>query len=771
MKNFLHMLPEVLSSLTASLGVQLATYQAAEQEFKNPIYNAAQMAMMMVNTSDLKNFTGIHNNPLLYGATIAADDFLVDKLGWSKHYLTDILSAIDFCKLLGNIFGADISGYEAPITLCTLGFKYLKDYYNGSKDLIHVTRDLQLKAHKNMKEIEYVTDGAVNTKYVVASQILANKLISMLPGTFPTEIQAMLAPISTFAISEYFGGNGFQKIQDKNQKILKSPMSLLKASSQDAHMATLQDIDRLSYEAHNMLSSTIEINSGLLNIYQLFSTEKFTFPAFNLLTICGELYQKANNVEALTMLRQYQRAGAKIKTELISHPRTIIERDGVEYFAHKSAAIDEKILEIHQNISSGTTELQKVFMLSMIKNGLLSFGLFGHSSVCNFLTMTGLYQSINALPGAILNEPSLRSLASLYKFLESVKNTSKVTYQSHNYENLKGLYLNNLNITINGAEKLNMDYLFLESGSWYLLTGKSGCGKTTLMSTLRGLPNFAESIEISGNAFYPKTTSDGKPQIYMLTQNNNFPYMVSIMEAILYPMITTEEERLSYKTLVEEIILKMDGITRDSEDGKEYLESGLLSRLFEIENDIYSVTSGGQQKKMSLTGMIVRIMKETGMLDIYNDKIFGGFTHDQAMKIAKDSVGPVLVLIDEVFNGLDSGMSSVGFASSSKGYVMKTLKESLPTKAIVVSVEHQSQLDQYNHRIHLNGDGTHTFTNPQTGAVESMKSYETNIIQLESFYPFGEVFVDGIETTCESDVSQLENIQPLPELTYVTASA
>jgi hypothetical protein len=142
---------------------------------------------------------------------------------------------------------------------------------------------------------------------------------------------------------------------------------------------------------------------------------------------------------------------------------------------------------------------------------------------------------------------------------------------------------------------------------------------------------------------------------------------------------------------------------------------------------------------MALTGLIVRIMKETGMLDIYNEQVSTGASHDNAIAIARNSAGPVLVLIDEVFNGLDSGMSSVGFASSSKGLVMKTLKESLPSKAIVVSVEHQAQLDQYDHRIHLNGDGTHNFTDPRTGYVDYMPTFDTEIITTESFDPFKEM--------------------------------
>ena len=636
-----------------------------------------------------------------------------------------------------------------PVAFGVLGLKYLQEYYTGSKGFIVTMRDVQLKLNKNIEEIEYTTDGAVSAKMAITTQVVINRLIELQEGLNSAQSVNLFKPIINVLIASYLGASGFQRIKDKNKEILQSPMSLLKISSESKHSQTLQDLDKISVESNDTLLSSMMINGGLIGINEGFNSSKGLFPLSNLMSLTGEIYQRANYVDKIAQLQKYTIAGSKIKTGLINSPRTIIERDGLGYFSHKSSDLDEKQKQIVESIESDKSKALGIYFLSFIKNLFLSqlnIDFAGHEDNMHSISMLlqhymptiQLDASINNLPMMIQNEPSLRSLASLYKFLETVKNTSYVTYQNHDYESLKGLYLKNLDIKINGIDKLHMDDLFLESGHWYLLTGKSGCGKTTLMSTLRGLPNFAEAIEITGDAFYPKTTLDGKPQIYMLTQNNNFPYMVSIMEAILYPMVTTEEERVSYKGLVEEIMLKMDGVTRDSEDGKEYLESGLLSRLFEIENDIYSVTIGGQQKKMSLTGLIVRIMKETGMLDVYNTKISEGSTHDQAMKVAKDSVGPVLILIDEVFNGLDSGMSSAGFASSSKGYVMKTLKDSLPTKAIVVSVEHQAQLDQYNHRIHLNGDGSHNFTDPKTGYVEPMKTFDTDALQSESFDPFAE---------------------------------
>ena len=305
---------------------------------------------------------------------------------------------------------------------------------------------------------------------------------------------------------------------------------------------------------------------------------------------------------------------------------------------------------------------------------------------------------------------STTQLTDLLDYVESVKNTSYVHYYSHN--RAAGVDMRDVSITINSSEKLSIDEMFLECGKKYLITGKTGCGKTTLMSTLRGLPNFAPAIEIDGSISYPKAIGQNKPLIFELTQNDNFPYCVKIIEAILYPMITTEVEHEKFAPIVKQIMLEMEGFADESSDAaKEYLEFGLLSRLFEFEGDIYTTTSGGQKKKMALTGLLVNIMHQSGMFDIYMENLSKGMSYDAAIANARNSVGPVLVLLDEVYNGLDN---------SSKACVMDVVAKYLPSKAIVVSVEHQPQYEKYDYRLHLNGDTTYDFTNAKTGAKASM---------------------------------------------------
>ncbi len=727
---------------------QYLNFKCGEQEFKNPFLNGLQMGVMSASAQDIfeidiqqkvnsQSVTDIAvkvATPILFGCATTADDLLMSKGLTSKHYFTDIMSVFTTGKLLSEKSplrecveretGLYVSKFAYKISAGLLGIKYLQEYLTGSKGYIDTQRTLHTKFAKSIKNLEYVTDGAVNMKSAVASQVILNEVIDTGITLLPLDDIMIKLNIENFSgmfkmlcktiINSTFSANGMNEINKRNNEIITSPNSLLKISSKDQMSNTLNDIDKISTEVNKLSGNILIMNSSLVDLSSL----NKAFPILNLRSSLGEMLNHSDTIEIQTGINDIASYMNKSKQSLISNPRTVIERDGLKYFVDKNQDDQHKLKYFQDKLTEKTSGTLPIMAMSVIDGLAASYGTVNIAS----LTTTWMaVDFIKSLPDVEVFTPSLERLTELYKFLENAKNTSYVNYHSYNGSNL---YLKDIEIDINGVNKLSLHEMTLEAGKWYLLTGKSGCGKTTFMSTLRGLPNFADAIEIRGDAYYPKLSASDGSKIYMLTQTNNFPYMVPMIEAVLYPMVNTVSERKSYKTLVEEIMLKMEGFTRNSDEGKEYLENGLLSRLDERINDITSETSGGQQKKMSITGMIVRIMKETGMLDIYNNEIDLGKSHDAAMAKAKNSVGSVLVLIDETFNGLDSGANSGTFANSSKGLVLKTLKESLPSKAIVVSVEHQPQTEQYDARLHFNGDGTYYYTGGSKATMNIPTEYE-----------------------------------------------
>lgn len=690
---------------------QYLNFKCGEEEFKNPFLNGLQMGVMSASAQDIFEFQGDNikaqsvtdiavkvATPLLFGFATTADDLLMSKGLTSKHYLTDIMSVFSTGKLLNadkilqpseqmNTQNLAIQDEKIAygISAGLLCIKYIQEYLTGSKGYIETQRTLHTKVAKNIKKLEYVTDGAVNMKSSLARNVILNEVIDtgieLLPVNQETKFQiqnfsSLFKILANAIMSSSSSGGGQQIINKKNNEIINSSTVLLKISSNDTMSNTLNDIDKISSEIKNLSSDILMMNSTLVDLSSL----NKAFPILNLRSSLGEMLNHSDTVEIEKEINNICSYMNKSKQSLVSNPRTVIERDGLEYFVNKNQDDQHKLKYFQDKLEEKTSGTIPILIMSAIDGLTASYATMSINAFSKTWMATNF---ISTLPQVEVFTPSLERLTELYKFLENAKNTSYVNYHSYNGSNL---YLKDIKIEINGVNKLNLDEMTLEAGKWYLLTGKSGCGKTTLMSTLRGLPNFADAIKIRGDAYYPKLSASDGSKIYMLTQTNNFPSMVPMIEAVLYPMVTTEYERQSYKPLVEEIMLKMEGFTRSSADGREYLENGLLSRLDERINDITSETSGGQQKKMSITGMIVRIMKETGMLDIYNKEINAGKSHDAAMAQAKNSVGSVLVLIDETFNGLDSGANGGTFANSSKGLVLKTLKESLPSKAIVVSV-------------------------------------------------------------------------------------
>jgi ABC-type lipoprotein export system ATPase subunit len=751
---------------------QYLNFKCGEQEFKNPFLNGLQMGVMSASTQDIIETQQVKNQsptdiamqcltPILFGFATTADDLLMNKGLTSKHYLTDLMSVFATGKLLSKDKILEPNNYNLNVAIKDpkiaygisaglLGIKYLQEYLTGSKGYIETQRTLNTKVAKNIKDLEYVTNGVVNIKSAVATQVILNEVIDtsieiitvepMIKAQIKKSIEiitiermikaqiknssSLFKLIGDFIISSTFSVIGMNEINKRNNEIINSPNSLLKISSNGKMSNTLNDIDKISTAVNGLSTNILMMNSSLIGMSSLTKA----FPILNLRSSLGEMLNHSDTVEIQKEISDITSYMNKSKQSLITNPRTVIERDGLKYFVDKNQDNQHKLKYFQDKLTEKTSGTIPIMGMSIIDGLAASYATMNIDAVMKTWTAVNF---IKSLPNVEVLTPSLERLTELYKFLENSKNTSYVNYHSYNGSNL---YLKDIKIDIAGVNKLNLAEMTLEGGKWYLLTGKSGCGKTTFMSTLRGLPNFADAIEIRGDAYYPKLSTTDGSKIYMLTQTNNFPYMVPMLEAVLYPMVNTAIESKSYKSLVKEIMLKMEGYSSNSAEGKEYLENGLLSRLDERINDITSETSGGQQKKMSITGMIVRIMKETGMLDIYNQEIADGKSHDNAMEKAKNSVGSVLVLIDETFNGLDSGANGGTFANSSKGLVLKTLKESLPSKAIVVSVEHQPQLDQYYGRIHLNGDGTYQYT----GSKATM-----NIpTEYESFDPLKDIIGD-----------------------------
>ena len=175
----------------------------------------------------------------------------------------------------------------------------------------------------------------------------------------------------------------------------------------------------------------------------------------------------------------------------------------------------------------------------------------------------------------------------------------------------------------------------------YVVSGASGSGKTSFLSKIRGIVN--NPIWGKGKITY-KTMNGAMPSIHQATQVDYLVPYATLSELIV--MQSSREKSLNEQQVarIKALLLEIDIDDRG--------EGGIVAEV-EEEKDWGSILSGGQKRKLAILRTIFQ--------------------------------EPDIAILDEVFNGLDSG---------SVKNVQRMLKTYLP-HALMLIVDHNYELNNY----------------------------------------------------------------------------
>ena len=193
----------------------------------------------------------------------------------------------------------------------------------------------------------------------------------------------------------------------------------------------------------------------------------------------------------------------------------------------------------------------------------------------------------------------------------------------------------------------DVSYTF-KSGTVYAIVGKSGCGKTTLISTLAGL-----DLPTMGKVIYDgKSTMELDRDIYrrrdvaVIYQNYNLFPLLTVMENVLYPMQLQRKPKKEARELAEQTLRSVG------------LDESYFKRL-------PAMLSGGEQQRVAIaraiaSGQRVILADEpTGNLDGENSdlvmKTFQRLAHEEGYCIIIVTHDPQIADESDVIIRMDSG--------------------------------------------------------------------------------------------------------------------
>ena len=381
-------------------------------------------------------------------------------------------------------------------------------------------------------------------------------------------------------------------------------------------------------------------------------------------TLVGTLTNKQD--ETLLKIEQLTNKKYKLEGDIKQLPKLIIN-------GRKLAFLKEKIIDLEAQLRQLNAEkynygllLSGITTAQGITNQLISFSLISRKSTSGGIKTSSIFSSNNAANNLLSsgnwylkNQGTIkiiqRSQDSLNRVLDYLdqpcdeKSSMIVTTQK---EETNSIQLSHFRIGLvkNDQELLISDNIEIPAGR-YVVTGKSGSGKSSFLSKIRGIK--CNGIYAQGNISYK--TKDGLiPEVYEVTQEDYIAPYSSLIEVLTgktsIQLAGNDEIRTQARDLL--IRLKLDDLGLEGIAGK-----------LEEEKSWGDTLSGGQKRKIAIAALLLK--------------------------------RPSFVILDETFAGLDG---------KSIQLVQALILEFLGD-AVILVVDHQPDANNYDgfyqQRLHL----------------------------------------------------------------------
>lgn len=246
----------------------------------------------------------------------------------------------------------------------------------------------------------------------------------------------------------------------------------------------------------------------------------------------------------------------------------------------------DKLVALNEGISATLALFIQVLVIFLSSYFIIT----GRLTVGSLL---GMIQASSNLANPLLmifsNLPKIKSVDPIISKLEKFSKQADFNYKQNGPSSFEHIYINNLSFSYNNNQKILKNIsININSGKKYVIVGKSGCGKTTLIKLLLGYYSNYE-----GEIYYDHTK---------LSQINNISQLSSLIHQNIYLFNETIYDNIclheTYSSNQINYVLKQSGLSQ-------FINQLPNRLLYEIKENGANL-SGGQRQRVAVARALIR---------------------------------------------------------------------------------------------------------------------------------------------------------------------